>query len=327
MLRKSSPYRLHDILRLALFATGAASACIACSKGSATTPATPRSELNTLQGFTGPARLDLIDAGREPRQRLRYALEPGKRRAMTLELLMVVEALAGGVMTELEAPPIELRVEAGPNELTTAGTVRYPVAVTDATTDFPPDSDPDFIAEVEHEMAQLRQIRGWIESTARGEVATSHFDMPASIQPRTRSLLANIRASLIAVPFPEESVGQGARWAVLRSVTLNDFAVAQEVTYTLAKMASGQGRLEVVFRQSAKPQALSDNEPGISTHLDAYESIGLGSVDYNLKQMTPWSEADATTQMRATLLQGDRRVPLQLRMRTGLQVRPCVNGT
>jgi len=98
--------------------------------------------------------------------------------------------------------------------------------------------------------------------------------------------------ALLTVPFPEEPLGPRARWEVERKLQFSGVWVDQVVTYSIDKMDRDELHLQVTARQSASPQAIG------SGRLEAYQASVIGSAVVRLENFTPFSEAEATAQMR-----------------------------
>jgi hypothetical protein len=127
-------------------------------------------------------------------------------------------------------------------------------------------------------------------------------------------MLNNVRASLMSVPLPEEPVVTGARWETERDVDVHGMVARQRVTYTLASVDTRGGMLEVAVHTSAPPHDVQGGR------VHAYESGGLASVNFLFDRLTPLSEADITSQSRATVQSDVGPADVQTRNRVALRL-------
>jgi len=246
----------------------------------------------------------LLDPGAEPRQALRYQVADGQSERLELDIALAAAAAVEGdeesAQAEAVAPPVRLVVEVGPALALPDGSVRYAVTIREVLVLADEGTDPDLVADLEAEMAPLTEVRGSVEVNALGVTRTSDFEAPETIGTRTLMMLGNIRTSLLTVPLPEEPVGVGARWEVTRQLSFGGIAVEQTVTYTLSSLSAPQGVLTVGIRQSGAPQPIPGFAGGVTGQLEAYESSGAGTVDFDLTRITPYSEGELTTRILAT---------------------------
>ena len=75
--------------------------------------------------------------------------------------------------------------------------------------------------------------------------------------------------------------------------------------------------LQVTARQSARPQAMDGGR------LEAYESAIIGSAALRLDHFTPFSEADATTNMRSTVPVGGKVAVVRIEQKAAVRVYPA----
>lgn len=274
-------------------------------------------------------QVELLSAGEAPRQPLRYQLQAGRQERLRLELALAMAAQVGQEGGGQAAPPLVLDIVAGPTEKVGADRLRYRLQVRKASLQLTEAEQAAHGEAIERDLALLRQLGGSVEVDTRGLTHHVALDVPsAPISPRFRSMLGNIRTALFSVPLPVEAVGVGARWRAKRIVDLQAFQVEQEVTYTLTALQGPRGTLQVTVRQSAAPQRLEDPKSGAQASLQAYETSGVGSVRFHLGHLTPVSEADVSSILRASLPKAEgQAVPLQVHMLSKVQVYPEYAGS
>lgn len=256
----------------------------------------------------------VLDAGMTPRVPLRYRVAPGQTEILYLEMARVRAMRVGEQGAEGGVPPVQLEVKVGPAEPTPEGFIRHPVQITQVRLSrMAEELSPAQREEMERMLAPLLQLQGWSEMDLQGQVRRAEFRGMDDVPPMLRTMLGNIRTALLTVPFPDEPVGVRARWEVERKLQIYGVWVDQVVTYDIEQMDGKQLALQITARQSAAPQAIEGGR------LEAYQASMIGSALVRLDHFTPFSEAEATSQMRITTR--TETGPQLLRVETGTAVR------
>jgi hypothetical protein len=274
---------------------------------------------------TQASGVQLLYAGEAPQRELRRVRHVDLQERMSIELIIVAAAALGDTVTpELVAPPVHLTIEVGPTELAGDDGMRYRMRVSGASIVAPPGTEQSVLDDLAGEVSALQQIDGFVEIDGRGNTVDASFRAPDGVNTRTRAMLSNIRQALLTVPFPEEPVGVGAQWTVSRPIDLGTVVVQQTVTYNLTELDGDRGHLEFAIRQGAAPQDMRSQDPNVSGQLHAYETSGVGYVEFDLSRLTTWSEVDVTSQMRSTVNVEGTRALVQMRLRTAVRVSPAL---
>lgn len=258
----------------------------------------------------------VLDAGMTPRVPLRYRVPPGQTEVLHLEVVRgrVMQASQGAAQGGI--PPVRLEVRIGPAEPTPNGLIRHPIQITQVRLSRMAEKmSPAERQQIEKTLAPLLQVQGWSEMDVQGRVRRGEFRGLEDVQPQIRTMLANIRSALLTVPFPDEPLGVRARWEVERKLQLAGVWIDQVVTYHIERMDGEELVLQVTARQTAQPQAI----PG-GARLEVFQASIIGSSVVRLAHFTPFSEAEATSQMRiqsptqtgSELIRVDTRTALRL---------------
>ncbi|MFZ1863541.1 MAG: hypothetical protein WAU39_04915 [Polyangiales bacterium] len=235
----------------------------------------------------------VLDHGMTPLVPLRYRVAPGQTEVLFLEVARVGAMQAGEQAVQGGIPPVQLEVKIGPAEATPRGFIRHPVQITQVRLSRMAEKmSPAQREEFEKTLAPLLQVRGWSEMDVQGRVRRGEFEGMEDVPPDLRTMLGNIRTALLTVPFPDEPLGARAQWEVERKLQFSGVWVDQIVTYRIDRMDGQQLTLQVSARQSAEPQAIP------SGRLEAYQASVIGSSVVRLDHFVPFSEAEATSQMR-----------------------------
>jgi hypothetical protein len=235
----------------------------------------------------------VLDAGMTPRQPLRYRVAPGQTETLYLELARAQATRAGGQGTEGGMPPVQLEVKMGPASMSRQGFIHHPVAITQVRlSEAAERMSPAQRERLEESLSPLLGVEGWSEMDLQGRIRRGEFKGTDSVSPDLTVMLGNIRSALLTVPFPDEPLGVRARWEVERKVQVSGIWIDQVVTYHIERIRGDEIDLQITARQTASPQQVANGR------LEAYQASILGSAAVRLTHFTPFSEAEATTQMR-----------------------------
>jgi hypothetical protein len=260
----------------------------------------------------------VLDAGMTPRRPLRYRVPPEQTETLYVELARAQAMQMGGQGAESGMPPMQLQVKMGPASGTPEGFIHHPVAITQVR--FSNEANKMSAAQrqkLEEAVAPLLGIKGWSDMDIQGRIRRSEFEGADRVPPDLNAMLGNIRTALLSVPFPDEPLGVRARWEVERKVMLSGIWIDQVVTYHIERQRDDELDLQITARGTAAPQQIANGR------LEAYLSSVIGSATVRLAHFTPYSEAEATTQMRiaqpAPL--GDTQM-LRIEQRTAVHLYP-----
>jgi hypothetical protein len=107
-----------------------------------------------------------------------------------------------------------------------------------------------------------------------------------------------------SVLLPDEAVGLGARWQIMRPITAGTFLrVSQTKTFTLKEFSARTFSVTVDVAQKADPQSVStiDGLPArTSVHLDSMSGTGSGSMTIGVASFTP-QQSDLNTKVATVI--------------------------
>ena len=259
----------------------------------------------------------VLAPGYEPREKVRYTIDPADWERISLDLAMGGTMQIGDQVGQSFGPPVRITVTMGPSQQLPDGRLRHSIAITNVqVADMGEKMDPRVIEQTQAQFAPLLLVKGWSDMDDRGIVWRSELQALDQVSPRLRTMLSNIRTALISIPFPEEPIGLMARWQVERRFSVSGVLLNQTVTYTLSQRQGNQLRLQVTGRQTAPPQAMDGGR------LEAYETQVVGSAIVRLDKFAPLAEAQATNTMRSLVPVQGQVQPVQTNTRTEVRAFP-----
>jgi hypothetical protein len=232
----------------------------------------------------------LLDPGAEPRQKLRYAYEAGRKERAKLVSGTGLTMEVAGQKLELPAmPDLEMTATIRIKELLPSGSARRRLSIDDV--DLRKGGlDSALRGDVESALARLEGLEGRDVIDTRGFIHELKLER-VQADGELRQFLESMQQALgqMGAPFPEEEVGKGARWRIDTKVSQQGIALTQAATYELVEIDGKKGRAKVELKQ--RSPAGSVNPPGlpagVKAELLSLDSTGSGELSFDLSRMIP----------------------------------------
>jgi len=249
------------------------------------------------------ATLRLLDPGSAPRRRLRYAWQAGRRELVRVDLRTATSTeVPGDKPTEIPLPPLHIDIAIDPQGASAEGSLLYAWHVASATVGENRDAPPEVAEGMRVELMAIQRLAGHAEVTARGLASDIAID-PGSVTDSgaTGQMVEQVKQILrdLAAPFPEEEVGQGARWEKLSGLASKDARITQTDTFTLLDLKGDHGTVDDVLAQTAPAQALTPAGagPGSQARLESMLASGDAKTRFDLRRLAPETAFAGTTSM------------------------------
>ncbi len=271
------------------------------------------------------ASVHVLDPGKAPRRKLRYAWHKEHGETLTIDLRTTAATESEGERPpEVPLPPVRIVVALEPREVTPAGDLAYAWHVTSTKVTPAAGSNPQLAEGMIAEVGAIGHLAGTGALSARG-LSTAVTVDPASVADvsdagATGEMVEQVRQTLfdLETPFPDEEVGQGARWEKIARLTARSAVVTQTETFTLASLAGDKGTVDDVLAQTAPSQEWPGGGGGSEpSRLDSMLATGTVRSRFDLTRIVPATTYAGTTTMvvsgRAGS-EGPRRVTMILRV-------------
>jgi hypothetical protein len=161
---------------------------------------------------------------------------------------------------------------------------------------------------VREKLEPIIGLVGTLTMTPRGELLTSDVAIPEDADPLIENLIdqLNGQATALAVPFPAEAVGRGARWRAASTATLNGIELSQSTVYELESIRESRVELTTTLRQRAGRQTFTDPASERKVELLSSRGTGDGKSEVALDQLVS-PDGEAHIQLDQKLrISGDR---------------------
>ncbi len=165
--------------------------------------------------------LQVLDYGAEPRSTIRYQFKPGQIDRATMEMAMSMSMeMNGEKVPSVVMPPVRMTMELRVTEVMADGSARLEFRTTSAEAPVEQVAGQANQALLNRTLAGITLLSGSYRTDTRGRVLESNVSLPESVMPANavqtmNELMGQGNESL--QQFPEEVVGAGARWQVVRS--------------------------------------------------------------------------------------------------------------
>ncbi len=237
--------------------------------------------------------LMLVTPGKGPRTVLRLTPPKGAKATASWTMQSASARGAPGRLPPPEpGPTVALDVEVEVTGVTADGDVEMHYRYGDATITATKRTPKAQVDETTAQYGKVRGVEGTTVVTNRGLPRSSNMTAAPNATKEDQQLLAATQKTLeqVAVPFPEEPVGIGARWTSRSRVTAGELTIDTTATFTLRERSAAGARLEVSISASGR-----GGGPGTLT----LKASGKGDVVLDL--MRPIT-ASATITMRTEVL-------------------------
>jgi hypothetical protein len=262
---------------------------------SAIAPATAQApaKLDRAAPSMGAMKVQLIDAGAEPRREMKFVPTPNSKQTLTLEMGMGIDMAIDGqkIAMPTKLTKMVMKMDLTVTKVEPNGNIHYNFAYADAR--FVPDaSTPKEMTEAMQEsLKKVVGIKGNAISNNRGKQIAFKMVLPENMEPSTKQLLNQLDNSFkdISTPLPQEAVGTGAKWKTTLPLNVLGMKLNQTMDYEVIAIDAESATIKAKFSQSAQPQNMQlPNAPkGAKVRLNSFAANGEGKITLRFNSMLP----------------------------------------
>lgn len=247
------------------------------------------------------ATTKLLDPGREPRRKMRYTFSPTEKEQFHLEVKASAQSAAmtdAGKEEWMKLPPWAVTLALTPQKVSGDGELTYAFLL--EKVDVPEVSGiPSKIRDgLKEQFAAAKGLSGTAKINARGITTDASFQIPTGAGPQTAQMVEQMRQAIrdVAVAFPEEDIGKGAKWQKITRLDSAQAKITQTEVFTLTEVEGNLGKVSVAITQNAPGQNVAGPE-GMSLRMEQMSATGKGLWSFDLSRIVSNSHTEATTQM------------------------------
>jgi hypothetical protein len=251
--------------------------------------------------------LELIDPGKEPREKLRFRYEVGKVERVKLVngTTMSVEVGEKKLATP-RMPDVEILTALKVLSVDAGGVARRELTIERVSLASGVELEPSTRDELLKMLKTIENLTGRHRVDSRGRLTSMELDKSAVAGPQLAQLMDQLEQSFsqLGAAFPEEEVGEGARWTVNTEVVQQGMRLRQAANYELTELKGRKGRAKLKLTQLAprgkvEPPGLP---PGVKAELLGMSARGDGLIKFDLDRSVPEGQlrTKAKVKVRAT---------------------------
>jgi hypothetical protein len=256
-------------------------------------PAVKQQAKPQIATATTKPQVELLEAGNEPRQELRFQPQANAKQTATMTMNMDMQMSVGGQSApKVDLPATVITIDTLVTQVDSNGDIHYKFSYSHVDVANSATLPPQALEAMRSQMKKMVGMNGSAIVDNRGNTKSAHLVIPKGLDPSMKQVTEKLSASLdqISSPVPKEPVGIGAKWRVTSSPRLSGTTLRQTATYQLMNLKDGIASLNVWVEQRADAQALS-NRPGMPAGakmtLKSLDSQGEGQVRAALNQLLP----------------------------------------
>ncbi len=258
-------------------------------------------------------RITLIDAGAEPRAKLRYTLEKGRTERVEMRMEVSQEVTVDGQKTPMPGmPALTMALRTTVEDVSEDGSSTLLWDLTEMKVEPGEGTPPESRRAMEEIFAQMR-MKLRMRMSSRGFVTSSTLELPDDVTGPARAALEQMAAQMkesmadSATLLPEEPVGAGASWKIeLAKKTPQGVEVKASTVSTLSAAAEGKANIDGKVAMEAPEQdvALPNMPAAKPAHLHSMTGEGTARIGFDPKRVVSETEMHLVVDMKMTLDQG-----------------------
>lgn len=241
-----------------------------------------------------PPKVELLDAGKEPRAALRLQFQKGDTFERVMSMRMGIRMVVNGQeMPEMPMPTISVAMHGVIESVDAESHARYSCEMGEVTVE-----GKDLTPAMETMMkASLADIAG---TQVSARISPRGFQTEGKVQtrsnnPQVLAMLDSVKQSFAqaSVPFPEEAIGVDGRWAVTSEIKMNGLLMRQRFVYRVESVREDGVSVSATVQQSlAEPDAKMENLPAGMEGVAKFMSGEMtGTSEIRFTEFVPWRSA------------------------------------
>ena len=241
-------------------------------------------------------QVELLNAGTEPKQELRFNPMVNEKQTAIRTMNNVREAFRAG-KPEYKAKSLTswMTIEMVVTKVDANGDIYYQFSYPDADVVNDKTVPPTIIKAIRSKVRKIVGTGGSCIVDNRGQTKAYSYVLPEGLDQNTkRRLLGQFLNSLkeLSSPVPKEAVGIGAKWRVSSSPNVDGINQTQVTTYQLVSLQDNVATLDVSTEQHVGPQNWHppnwlELPTGSTLTVKSADFQGQGQLTIGLNQLIP----------------------------------------
>jgi Family of unknown function (DUF6263) len=239
--------------------------------------------------------IELLSNGAEPRQQLRIKPTVGTKEVADMKVSMDMEmSVEGKPIPRFNMPATIMKADIVVTKVEPNGDIHYDFSYRDVDIQGDTSLPPAVISKMRGEIKKLSGMKGTVVVDSRGQTKKANFSFPQGTDSFVKQYIDQFSNSMqqLSTPFPQETVGVGAKWRANESVNVSGMAVNQSALYELVSLKDGIATFNVTIEQQI-PNGQKLNLPqvpqGMTVTVKSFDGKGQGQAQINMNKIMPVS--------------------------------------
>ncbi len=285
--------------------------------------------LPTVQPATGKAdisKLQLIDAGAEPRRELKFRPLANSKQSMTVEMAMSMSMVMGETpIPQAPLPKVVMKIDLTVVAVEPSGDIHYKFAYSDIRAIATKDTTPETLAAMQKSFNNLKGIEGDLVMSDTGQIKRKNFVFPKSIDPTMKQTLTQFEKSMeqISTRLPSGKVGVGGKWQINNSLQTSGIQLNQAATYEIVAIDDRGMTLRSKLVQSSPPQDLDlpGKNKGAKGRINSLISNGEGRYVILFDSLLPIAgKVSIATESKMSIQNDPKESPTNITSNIGIDL-------
>jgi hypothetical protein len=274
--------------------------------------------------ITSPS-VRLLDAGKDPKEPLRFHIEKGAKETLVMTMRMAMEMKLGDVSPPaVKVPPMKMSLDHEVTGVSPEGDSRIEFTVSKVEVLDEPSAPAEVVSNLKQSLVDMIGLKGHSVISPRGISKEASITVPADASQELRQSMESMKSALkqMTAPFPEEPIGEGGKWEVATTITTGGMTVQQTAQYELLRREGDKVSAKVSISQKADPQDM--NPPGlppdVKVRLLDLASSGAGEMTFDLHTLIPKSMMQLKTNLTTDTHAGGSNQRTHVKLDLGVEM-------
>jgi hypothetical protein len=272
------------------------------------------------------AKIQLLDAGAEPRRELKFQPAANTKQTMTMTMGMSMEMMMGeSPLPKTPIPKVVMKIDLAVGKIEPSGDINYTFSYGDIKAIGDRDTPPEMLAAMQKSLKNLKGMSGNVVISSGGRVKSQNLVLPKTMDPLMKQTLEQLNKSMdqFSAQLPLERVGLGAKWQTTNSLQVPGIQLNQSATYEIVELNDRGMTIKTKITQTAPQQDL--NLPGagkeVRARLNSLTSNGEGRSVVVFDSLLPVSgQVSTTTNTNMSIQNNAKDTPTNVTSKVGIDL-------
>jgi len=271
--------------------------------------------------------LKLLDPGGEPRRKLRYKFEVGRKDRLEMTTTSSMRMTMGAETAQVPtAPAVRVVAALTVKEVAADGSARRELLLEEVGLMPGPGLSKEQRDQAQKTLGALAQLSGKDRVDSRGFVREVKLDASKIDNPALKAALASMQQTFdqMGAPFPEEEIGVGAKWQIKTRVDQMGIRLSQVASYELASLDGDKGKIKVKLQQTAPGgnMQLPGLPKGATAKLLSMKGSGRGQLEFELGRTIPDGHIDTKSEVKVSVTMAAEKQEMNTKMDARVVFKP-----